>query len=130
MSADDRAAVHAMMHALWPDFDGDEGGEQVLVFETDAGAIGGFVSFGERKYGEGCDTSPVGWVEGWWVAPELRRAGVGRALIAGVEAWARDAGYTELGSDTWLDNTGSIDAHRSIGFELTERLQFFRKRLR
>jgi aminoglycoside 6'-N-acetyltransferase I len=64
------------------------------------------------------------------VVPDLRRTGVGRALIAAVEAWAREAGYAELGSDALLENEISLTAHAAIGFEATERLQYFRKRLR
>jgi aminoglycoside 6'-N-acetyltransferase I len=125
------AEVHAMMTALWPDFDGNFGGERVMVWDRgDGGGLGGFVAYGVRAYGEGCDTAPVPWIEGWWVAPDLRRTGVGRALIAAVEAWAREAGYAELGSDALLENEVSLTAHAAIGFEPTERLQYFRKRLR
>jgi aminoglycoside 6'-N-acetyltransferase I len=121
--------VHAMMRALWPDFDGEDDGEQILVWERPEGGLGGFVAHGVRARGEGCATRPVPWIEGWYVAPDLRRTGVGRALIAAVEELARRAGYAELGSDTWLDNAPSIAAHEALGFEPTERLQYFRKRL-
>ena len=131
MREDERPAVDAMMRALWPDFDGDPGPGQILVWERPGGAgLGGFVQLNVRAYGEGCDTHPVPWIEGWWVAPDLRRTGVGRALIAEVESWARLAGFAELGSDTWIDNAPSIAAHQALGFEPTERIQFFRKRLR
>ncbi|HTJ46890.1 MAG TPA: GNAT family N-acetyltransferase [Kofleriaceae bacterium] len=131
MRDDEVAAVHEMMRALWPDFDGDAGPGEILVWERPDGAgLGGFVQLNVRAYGEGCDTQPVPWIEGWWVAPDLRRSGVGRALVAEVERWAREGGFTELGSDTWLDNTGSIAAHEALGFEKTEQLQFFRKKLR
>jgi aminoglycoside 6'-N-acetyltransferase I len=123
------AEVHAMKRALWPDFDGENDHHPVLVWERTGGTLGGFIEYSVRAHGDGCSTSPVPWVEGWWVAPELRRSGVGRALIAEVERWARAQGYAELGSDTWLDNADSIAAHESLGFEPTERVQFFRKRL-
>ena len=131
MRDDEVVEVGAMMTALWPDFDGDFGGDRVLVWErgTD-GQLGGFVAYGVRERGEGCDTAPVPWIEGWWVAPDLRRTGVGRALVAAVEAWAREAGYAELGSDALVENEVSLTAHAAIGFEATERLQYFRKRLR
>ena len=129
MRPDELADVHAMMYALWPDFDGDHGGDDILVWERPGGGLGGFVAHGVREYGEGCETHPVPWIEGWYVAPDLRRTGVGRSLIAAVEDLAKRAGYRELGSDTWLDNTASIAAHEALGFEPTEKIQYFRKRL-
>lgn len=129
MRPDDRAQVLAMMSALWPDFDGDGGDDAILVWERDDGALGGFVAYGVRPYGDGCDTQPVPWIEGWWVTPALRRAGVGRALIEEVERWARAQGFRELGSDTWIDNADGLAAHDALGFERTERLQLFRKRI-
>jgi len=122
--------VHAMVLALWPDAGAyDFGDETVFVWERDSGTLGGFISLSLRPWAEGCDSTPVPYIEGWWVAPSLRRAGVGTALVAAVEQWCRDRGYTELGSDTELDNVISQQAHTSLGFEPTLRTQFFRKRL-
>ena len=63
------------------------------------------------------------------MAADLRGSGVGRALIAAAEQWARDRQYTELASDALLDNTGSYAAHRALGFEEVERAIHFRKAL-
>ena len=120
-----------MMRTLWPGGDSyDFSGETVFVWERDGGELGGFVSFSIRPWADGCDSTPVPYIEGWWVAPDLRQAGVGRALVMAVEAWSRDHGYVELGSDVELDNAVSLRAHAAMGFEPTLRLQFFRKRLR
>jgi len=73
--------------------------------------------------------SPCAFLEGWWVDDDVRRAGVGRALVAAVEQWARAHGFTELGSDALLDNALSHQAHRALGFEERERVVYFRKRL-
>ena len=122
--------VTEMMRALWPGGDDyDFTGETVLVWERDSGSPGGFISFSLRPWAEGCDATPVPYIEGWWVAPDLRRAGVGTALVRAVEAWAIERGYRELGSDVELDNDISLRAHAALGFEPTLRLQFFRKRL-
>jgi aminoglycoside 6'-N-acetyltransferase I len=69
-------------------------------------------------------------VEGWWVDPELRRGGIGRALIDAIERWASGQGFRELGSDTLLANRIGREAHAGLGFEPTEQIQYFRKRLR
>jgi len=41
----------------------------------------GFVEVSLRPYAEGCDTRPVGYLEGGYVAPEWRGQGIGRALV-------------------------------------------------
>lgn len=129
MRPDDLAAVHAMMRELWPDFDGETGGEQIMVWEQPGGGLGGFVSFSIRPWGNGTAARPVPYVEGWWVAPALRRAGVGRALVAAVETWAKLCGFRELGSDADLDNANGRAAHKALGFEETARMAFYRKKL-
>lgn len=101
----------------------------VIVAERENGRLGAFVEFGERSIGESCETSPVGYVEGWWVDPDLRGKGIGRQLIEAGERWARDRGYRELGSDTEPENTGSQAAHLRLGFEEVARLVVFRKHL-
>jgi len=129
MRPTDEPAVLAMMAALWSDFDGDYGDEEVMVWEREEGGLGGFVCCALRPWAEGCQSTPCPYVEGWWVAPDLRGKGVGRALIAAVEAWALAAGHRELASDAAVDNEGSLRAHAALGFEPTSRVQFFRKRL-
>ncbi len=89
----------------------------------------GFLEAGTRKYGEGCETSPVGYIEGWYVDEEMRRQGIGGRLFRAAEDWARAKGYEEMASDTWLDNDASIAAHLRLGYEEAERLVHFVKRL-
>jgi aminoglycoside 6'-N-acetyltransferase I len=101
----------------------------VFVAERAPGRLCGFAEVGEREYADCCDTSPVAYLEGWYVDPDARGQSVGRALIRAVEEWARSRGYRELASDTHLENTGSQRAHARLGFEETERLVLFRKAL-
>jgi aminoglycoside 6'-N-acetyltransferase I len=103
--------------------------EAVFVAETDRGRIVGFAEVSRRLYAEGCETSPVAFLEGWYVMPEARRDGVGGALIAAAEGWARDAGCREFASDALADNALSATAHRALGFEEVEVLRCFRKGL-
>ena len=129
-----------MRLALWPDHTVDElqselaslvADESAATFVADRGdgTLGGFVEAGLRKYAEGCDSSPVGYIEGWYVDADLRAQGIGRALIQAAETWAIDRGCTEIGSDTWIDNEVSYRAHLALGYEEAERLIHFRKRL-
>jgi aminoglycoside 6'-N-acetyltransferase I len=101
----------------------------VLIAERDDGSACGFVEVGERSYAEGCESSPVAYVEAWYVDPDVRRHGVGRALLAAAEDWARSRGHVEIGSDALLDNVVSHRAHVGSGYEEVERIVVFRKTL-
>ena len=132
-----------LRHALWPDAARDElsaearaylagGGfmlERVLVVVDSAGAIAGFAELSLRPYAEGCTTTPVAFLEGWFVVPGQRGRGAGRALVAAAEAWGRARGCHEFASDATLDNVESAAAHAALGFEEVERIRCFRKSL-
>ena len=102
---------------------------RVFVALRPDGSLGGFVEVGTRPYAEGCETSPVGYIEGWYVDADVRRHGYGRALLDAAEEWARAAGYIEMASDALLDNTVSHRAHGRCGYQEIERLVTFRKSL-
>lgn len=89
----------------------------------------GFAEAGARAWAEGCTTAPVAYLEGWFVDADMRRQGVGAALLAAVEAWARLAGYRELGSDADVDDLVSHAAHAALGFTDAGRQVLFRKDL-
>ena len=131
-----------MRQALWPSdagehareiaafFDGDRRTlAEVLLAVDDAGTAVGFAELSIRPYAEGCSSDRVAYLEGWYVEPEARREGVGTALVAAAEEWARAQGCTEMGSDTEITNVGSAAAHRRVGFGEVERIICFRKAL-
>ena len=132
----DRDVWLAMRRELWPDAEDADAmawlqrtdAITVLAFDA-AGTPAGFVEAGERAYADGCDTSPVAYLEGWYVVAEFRRAGVGSLLLNAVEEWAIRQGYSELASDTLLDNPESQAAHLAIGFQEVERAVRYRKSL-
>jgi aminoglycoside 6'-N-acetyltransferase I len=62
------------------------------------------------------------------VDSDLRKTGVGRALIAAAERHAIDAGHQEIASDCVLQNDISLAAHPALGFEEVDRLIHFRKK--
>jgi aminoglycoside 6'-N-acetyltransferase I len=78
---------------------------------------------------DGCDTSPVGYVEAWFVDADARRHGHGRALLAAAEDWARGRGYREMASDSSLDNLIGHAAHQRCGYVEVDRVVQFRKSL-
>jgi aminoglycoside 6'-N-acetyltransferase I len=92
-------------------------------------ALIGFVEVSLRPYAEGCNSSPVGYLEGWYVAPQYGRSGVGRRLVETAEDWARARGCLEMASDTELHNTQSQRAHARLGYQEVVRLVCFRKSL-
>jgi aminoglycoside 6'-N-acetyltransferase I len=102
---------------------------EIFVVERADGTLAGFVEVGSRPYADGCDTSPVGYVEAWYVDPDVRRSGLGRALLGAAEDWARSRGYKEMASDALLGNDGSLEAHLRAGYQVVDRIVQFRKQL-
>jgi aminoglycoside 6'-N-acetyltransferase I len=141
VGAEDDAEWMRMRDALWPgltvkthetdmaDFRCNQTTQMVFVVDRGNGLLGGFLETGTRKYADGCETSPVGYIEGWYVDPDLRRAGWGRTLVEAAEDWARLCGYAEIASDCLLENEVSLRAHTALGYEEKERLIHFRKSL-
>ncbi|MDX2193015.1 MAG: GNAT family N-acetyltransferase [Gemmatimonadales bacterium] len=139
--AADRAEWLRMRLALWPDIaDGDPDADAdawlaradaiVLVAEREDGrGLAGFAELGTRPYADGCRSSPVAYLEGWYVDADMRRRGVGAALVRAGEAWGRARGCVEIGSDALIDNTISVRAHEALGFASVERLVHFLKDL-
>ena len=132
-----------MRQALWPGADAGELAEEVAAYFAGRGPLAmvmlceaedaapiGMIELSLRSHADGCRSSPVPFVEGWYVAPDARRQGVGAALMAAAEAWARAAGYSELATDTEIENEPGSRAHAACGFEEIGRAIKFRKSLR
>jgi aminoglycoside 6'-N-acetyltransferase I len=137
----DAAGWHQLRAQLWPD--ADSAGEiaqylaeaplergQVFVAKDDHGIICGFIELSVRRdWVEGSTASPVAYVEGWFVHTAYRKQGIGKALLTAAETWARESGFTEIASDTLIDNEASISAHRACGYAEVERTVHFIKTL-
>lgn len=125
------ARLQEMAHSLWPEDDSpyDFSKEHVFVWENESGTLSGFASVSVRPWVEGSTIEPCPHVEGWYVEPDIRNHGVGRALIEAIEAWCLQHGYAELTSDAELANEVGISAHKALGFEPTTQTQYFRKKL-
>ncbi len=142
----DASAWTALRLALWPDEDAERMRMEVhrffsnevpltmlaavFVAENDSGTLVGMLELSLRPYADGCDSSPVPFIEGWYVAPRSRKQGVGAALVKAAEDWALAQGHSEMASDALLENTISERAHKALGFDEVERAIRFRKALK
>jgi aminoglycoside 6'-N-acetyltransferase I len=139
--AEDRAEWLRMRLQLWPHCSAEEHVAEmeeirstpddypVFVAERSGGGLGGFLEVQARPWVEGCDTQPVGYLEGWFVDEDLRARGVGRSLVEAAEEWARGRGLQEMASDCYVDNDVSLAAHTALGYAELERVIRFRKSL-
>lgn len=139
-TAADRAGWIALRRQLWPEESGEGHAAEVddalansdtfaaFVAVDAAGAVMGFLEAAMRfDYVNGCEGSPVAFLEGIYVAPAFRKQGVARALIAAFEDWARGKGVREMASDAEIGNRVSHAMHHALGFAETERVVYFRK---
>lgn len=128
--------------ALWPDASHEGAAAEVerylagypaptlmaaFVCERPEGGLCGMAEVAIHESAPGCESQNVGYLEAWYVDPDWRGRGVGRALVEAVEAWAVRAGCKEMASDTVPDYPASPAAHAALGYEEVER--YFRKRL-
>ena len=138
----DVEALAELRFALWPDEPlavrraeaeanvARTDGGLVAFLAVDNDEVAGFAEASLRRdYVNGCETSPVAFLEGIYVRPGQRRQGVARELVAAAEQWGRERGCGEFASDALLDNHASHRFHAAAGFEETERVVYFRKRL-
>ena len=141
LSAADRAQWAALRTALYTDADPETEPAQLAAeidavlarddwaafgAETADHALVGLIELFERNVAESCETSPVTYVEGLWVAPQWRRRGLARQLLQAGMDWGRSRGRSEIASDVQIANLLSQAVHRRLGFEETERLVTYR----
>jgi aminoglycoside 6'-N-acetyltransferase I len=141
MRQEDRPHWLQMRRALWPhtplnhherdmaEILATPAANAAFIAYGPAGEPLGFIEVSLRPWAEGCYSSPVGYIEGWYVAEHVRGQGIGAQLVQAAEAWARAQGCTEMGSDAEVENVGSAAAHQRLGYEIATRLVCFRKAL-
>ena len=136
----DVSAVTDLALRLWPEHEFSELAEEFsnTISHPDAAIFLAFqeeqpVGFAQcqlrRDYVEGTESSPVGYLEGIYVAEGLRKSGIARKLLSACESWAKEKGCTEFASDCELMNTQSLQFHLSVGFQEANRIICFTKKL-
>lgn len=131
-----------MRAALWPDATPDEHRGymaiclaqperflQLMIYDEKRQPLGFIEGSIRSDYVNGTESSPVGFVEGVYVVPSMRRQGVARQLFDAIADWAKARGCRELASDALLENETSQRAHKAMGFRETDRVVYFTKRL-
>jgi aminoglycoside 6'-N-acetyltransferase I len=137
---EDRAEWLRMRKALWEDCPDDQqvremeeilagDTEEVFVAERPGGGLCGFLEAALRSRADGCDSTPVGYIECWYVDEDVRRQGIGRTMVEAAETWARSMGCRQMASDAELWNAVSHQAHGALGYDETARLVLFKKDL-
>jgi len=137
---EDRETLGNMMAKLWPHHSPEEmAGEAEALLRKDDSALflkwdrGTAVGFAQCElrydYVEGCESSPVGYLEGIYVEESYRGQGIAGELLEACEQWAKEKGCREFASDCELNNTQSLRFHIHAGFEEANRIICFVKRV-
>lgn len=102
---------------------------QFVAKSKDDNPLGFLEASIRTDYVNGTVSTPVAFLEGIFVEPAARRQGVARALITAVVEWATANGCSELASDAAIQNRVSHRVHKSLGFQETERVVYFKRSL-
>jgi aminoglycoside 6'-N-acetyltransferase I len=137
--AGDRTGWEQLRSRLWPECPLERhrleieqllAGSGVVALANVGKELVGFAEVSVRvDHVEGTTSSPVAYLEGWYVAEKFRGQGIGRALLAFAEKWAVGRGFQELASDAELVNAYSIRLHKTAGFREVGRSVHFVKSL-
>lgn len=136
----DTSKMAKLINQLWPDMTLQEAEQEIENYiDGDETAVFTYVVQGEyiglalcclrSDYVEGCEFSPVGYLEGIVVDEKYRLKGIARFLCKECEEWAKTKGCKEFASDCELTNTDSLLFHLRIGFEEENRIICFKKAL-
>jgi aminoglycoside 6'-N-acetyltransferase I len=103
--------------------------KRCFVADFGCGAVCGMIEVSLRNVVDGCLTSPVGYIEGVYIDPAQRGAGLSRRLLQYAEEWCRSMGCTEIATDAEFENEEAQRFHEHMGFEETYRIVEYRKKL-
>ncbi len=130
-----------MAKKLWKDFDRKDLEQllkqtteskkyKILIAKNPARVCVAFSIFSIRSdYVEGAIKSPTGYLEGIYVEPEFRKAGIATEFLRIGESWCKENGCSQIGSDTWLTHMESREFHKKVGFWEEEEIVHFLKNI-
>lgn len=99
---------------------------RVFVAEgPDGNAVGWVHVFGRRLLESDADAEVGGLV----VDEQFRGRGIGKALMASAEAWARERGYSLVSVRSNVIRTEAHEFYKRLGYEITKSQYKLRKRL-
>ena len=135
------AGATSLVIRLWPECIYEEeleNGLRIIKAANQKGFVAraeetfiGFIQLSLRTdYVEGTASSPVLYLEGLYVEPDWRLRGVAGELIRKATEWGLQMGCNEMASDAELNNTGSIEFHKAMGFREVNRVVCFVRPLR
>lgn len=99
---------------------------RVLVAEAPDGAVQGWIHvFGRRML----ESDPDAEIGGLVVDEAARGRGVGSALVASAEAWARERGYDIVSVRSNVIRAGAHEFYKSRGYQVLKSQYKLRKKL-
>ena len=97
--------------------------QNTLPTET---SIIGLVELSSRNVVDNCLTSPVAYLEGFYLREAFRGKGLGRKAMQLIFSWCKENAFQELATDTELTNAKAQKFYKNNGFQETERIVEYR----
>jgi aminoglycoside 6'-N-acetyltransferase I len=138
LTKDHFGPLSELVLGLWPDCDITDEREfwnEVLLSSDHYFALAkdedkyiGFINISIRTdYVEGIDSDKAPYLEAIFVKAEYRCKKVASLLLESGERWVKEKGFTQLASDTEINNLLSQDFHIKSGFNVVNTIVCFVK---
>jgi aminoglycoside 6'-N-acetyltransferase I len=119
--------------SLYSELDDDYDQEEMKnIFDSDSwlcqfvedndGKLIGLVELSFRNIADGCLSTPVPYLEGFYLVENKRNKGLGKKIIQLLVDWCKEHGYTELATDTELKNERAQRFYEKLGFKEIDRI--------
>lgn len=88
----------------------------------DSDQVIGFLELSSRNIVDGCLSSPVAYLEGVYLNAASRGKGLGKEIIHALLNWCKENGFSELATDTEMENVKAQEFYQAMGFRETYRI--------